>query len=526
MPNANDNRMGWIRNLEALASAGQKYTIEVEVGSECQISGLLDYADGKIICAAMSTEESRDGLWLYNLILHFPTGPKFNTKADDSGYYFRDGVIGELLALMSLFFRCRFYLISNRLLPGNPTQGMTLKKEDTFNRVKCNPGIHPPLFEKPKADFAAFKEFLDGLKKLNASLHQDVILACHHYARAVKEVGVDAEMVFIRLVSVVEVLSQHLPLDHKDDRLEAREITSLIAQSNLSAENKKELKSIFDVRKSRKRFVRFIEQHCGGFFKGGNVKAKRLKIKRADLPKALNAIYTARSKYLHAGEPMFLSQPFKGGEKWDTDPAAGMIVDNRSLSARQKLPYGWFFEGLVRQCLLNYLKERSMSQNVFAYGSNMCSGRFRAYEVHPEGAGRSAVLRGYRLLFNKRSTDGSGKANVESREGAEVWGVMYSIPDAELHLLDDGEIGYKRVTLPVRTTDNAESHAWVYIASPPNTGDGLRPYNWYKRFLVEGAIEHTLPPAYTATLESIDAVQDTDAARDRRKRALVCRSES
>ena len=25
-----------------------------------------------------------------------------------------------------------------------------------------------------------------------------------------------------------------------------------------------------------------------------------------------------------------------------------------------------------------------MSQLVFAYGSNMCSGRFRAYRVHPE----------------------------------------------------------------------------------------------------------------------------------------------
>lgn len=58
MPNANDNRMGWIRNLEALDSGGQQYTIEFELGSECQISGLLDCADGKIICAATSTEES------------------------------------------------------------------------------------------------------------------------------------------------------------------------------------------------------------------------------------------------------------------------------------------------------------------------------------------------------------------------------------------------------------------------------------------------------------------------------------
>ena len=81
-----------------------------------------------------------------------------------------------------------------------------------------------------------------------------------------------------------------------------------------------------------------MEQHSSGFFKGGNFKAKHLKIKRANLGKALNVIYTARSKYLHAGEPMFLSQPIKGGEKWDIDPTTGMIADNRSFAPSQKLP--------------------------------------------------------------------------------------------------------------------------------------------------------------------------------------------
>jgi hypothetical protein len=36
-----------------------------------------------------------------------------------------------------------------------------------------------------------------------------------------------------------------------------------------------------------------------------------------------------------------------------------MIADNRSLSASQKLPYGYFFEGLVRHCLLSYLVKHS-----------------------------------------------------------------------------------------------------------------------------------------------------------------------
>ncbi len=69
---------------------------------------------------------------------------------------------------------------------------------------------------------------------------------------------------------------------------------------------KTELQEIFNVRKSGKRFVRFIEKHSSGFFKGGNFKAKHLKIKPSNLGRVLNIIYTARSKYLHAGEPMFM----------------------------------------------------------------------------------------------------------------------------------------------------------------------------------------------------------------------------
>ena len=60
----NDNRMGWIRNLETLASGCPHYTVEYELGSECQIPGLLDYADGKLICAAMSTERRGCGMRL------------------------------------------------------------------------------------------------------------------------------------------------------------------------------------------------------------------------------------------------------------------------------------------------------------------------------------------------------------------------------------------------------------------------------------------------------------------------------
>lgn len=80
--------------------------------------------------------------------------------------------------------------------------------------------------------------------------------------------------------------------------------------------------------------------------------------------------------------------------------------------------------------------------------------------------------------------------------------------------------------LSLRLTDNTNTDAWVYIAKKPQDDPALRPYTWYKRFLVEGAREHALPPEYVVELERIEAIQDPDQQRDREKRALICRAAS
>lgn len=164
-----------------------------------------------------------------------------------------------------------------------------------------------------------------------------------------------------------------------------------------------------------------------------------------------------------------------------------------------------------------------MSVRVFAFGSNMCSGRFRAYGVSPEGSGRAAVLRGYRLKFDKRSTrDDSGKANVEAHTDSDLWGVLYCVPDADLEKLDRGEGGYGRRLLRVHGLDNSVSDAWVYVALKPSGDPTLRPYTWYTRFLIEGAREHALPAEYVERLGCLEAVEDTDKGRDQCMRALAC----
>ena len=164
-----------------------------------------------------------------------------------------------------------------------------------------------------------------------------------------------------------------------------------------------------------------------------------------------------------------------------------------------------------------------MSVRIFAYGSNMCSGRFRAYKVKPLGA-RRAYLSGWKLLFHKCSSDGSGKADVvPAHADARVWGIVYEISKADLRKLDVGEQGYHRCRLTLSGPRGGSFRAWVYRADPNACESGLLPYGWYKRFLVEGAEEHNLPSDYITSLRAIAAKLDPDQSRDKKKRALSCR---
>lgn len=366
MPRApTDNRMAWIRSEERLLASEAGYFSEVEIASEQRITGVFSYGDNFLLAGLYQIEkDATNGLYHYLLKMRFPPFEGYDNlpTATRHGYYFKEGMLGEILCLLSLHFRSRFYLVST--IQGELTpRGLRTKIENEFLYKKSNPVIHPHIFEQPNKTFARWiNEFFDSVKNLDTRYHQQFILACHHYQRALKEVGVDSEMVFIRLVSAVEILSQDEELDSEEDVLENTNITKLLEESDLTAIEKEELKKVFDVRKSGKKFVRFIERNCSGYFKGGNYRAKHTKIKKENLGAVLKTIYQARSDYLHSGEPMYLSMVMHGANNWDTDPSMGMTIDNRNIPESKKMPYTFFFEGLVRHCLLNFLRKNQREQ--------------------------------------------------------------------------------------------------------------------------------------------------------------------
>jgi len=161
----------------------------------------------------------------------------------------------------------------------------------------------------------------------------------------------------------------------------------------------------------------------------------------------------------------------------------------------------------------------------FAYGSNMCSRRLQDPTRVPSASPiATGYITGYRLTFDKVSKDGSGKCDAEytGDDRDTVWGVVYSIDPAEKGKLDRAErLGYGYDEKPVSVIVGTERiPAAMYFATDKNPS--LRPYDWYKEFVLFGAREHDLPDEYIVQMiESVPAVEDHDKERSARKRAIL-----
>jgi hypothetical protein len=157
----------------------------------------------------------------------------------------------------------------------------------------------------------------------------------------------------------------------------------------------------------------------------------------------------------------------------------------------------------------------------FAYGSNMFTRKMLgpAPSATLVSTGR---LRGHVVRFNKKSDDGSGKGNiVATGNGAdEVWGVIFEVADEHRSRLDKSEGGYIPTEIDV-LSETESVRCIAYVARAHRIDDSLKPYTWYKEFVVRGAEDHGLPPEYVAQLGHVEAVGDPDPARDAQQRELL-----
>lgn len=156
----------------------------------------------------------------------------------------------------------------------------------------------------------------------------------------------------------------------------------------------------------------------------------------------------------------------------------------------------------------------------------MCTGRLRD-RVSSAKAVAVAQLYGHRFAFEKRSNDGSAKGNAAEtkRDSDFVWGVVFDIDLAQKPDLDRAEgLGHGYSEKMVTVTDRTDKrYECVMYYAQPNHWVSDQPYSWYKRFVVEGAVQHSLPQEYIDQHLGAPAdKQDPDKARDARKRKIAC----
>ncbi|AXY68358.1 gamma-glutamylcyclotransferase [Thermosynechococcus sichuanensis E542] len=139
----------------------------------------------------------------------------------------------------------------------------------------------------------------------------------------------------------------------------------------------------------------------------------------------------------------------------------------------------------------------------FAYGSNLCRTQTKR-RLGTVPTAQVAELRGYRLVFNKRSNDGTGKANLVPNPHHSVWGVIYCCTEPDIKHFDfyEGvEWGhYRHEFVRVITATGQAITALTYVAGEDFIDQALWPSADYLETILEGAKEHGLPAVYIAQL--------------------------
>lgn len=162
---------------------------------------------------------------------------------------------------------------------------------------------------------------------------------------------------------------------------------------------------------------------------------------------------------------------------------------------------------------------------IFAYGSNMHLNRLRK-RVPSATKISNAYIQGYNLICNKISIDESSKANIFKSNNSKdiVWGVIFEIEDIEKSILDEAEglgRGYNETTLLFTDINNITHKAQVYIADNEFINNELKPYDWYKKFILEGAKQNKLPETYIEKIESLEFNIDKNKIRRNQKLKIL-----
>jgi gamma-glutamylcyclotransferase (GGCT)/AIG2-like uncharacterized protein YtfP len=148
----------------------------------------------------------------------------------------------------------------------------------------------------------------------------------------------------------------------------------------------------------------------------------------------------------------------------------------------------------------------------FAYGSNMCSKRIQkrlARDGEKYVSRRAGVIKGKKLVFNKKSrtNPGVGYASFIDDANFNLYGALYELSMNAIYSLDSYEMYphyYRRIMLEVETEDLGIVEAWVYMANPAKTAEGLAPTKEYIDFMLKS--DDVIPKEHVDYIRSVKTV--------------------
>ncbi len=154
-----------------------------------------------------------------------------------------------------------------------------------------------------------------------------------------------------------------------------------------------------------------------------------------------------------------------------------------------------------------------------AYGSNMHPMRLKL-RIPSAKFYKVISLKKYKLKFHKLGKDGSGKCNIffTGNKKDKIYGIIYDIKDLEIKYLDRFEIGYEKKFLYL---EEIKEEIFFYSALKKFINESLRPYDWYKNFVLEGAKYFNLPKEYIRMIERVDSVKDFDFDRTQQMQEIL-----
>ena len=165
-----------------------------------------------------------------------------------------------------------------------------------------------------------------------------------------------------------------------------------------------------------------------------------------------------------------------------------------------------------------------MEKIVFSYGSNSFLPRIVKRVGKIEVLGTRQLV-GYKLTFNKKSQDGSSKANlVPSNDPRDIaWGVLHKMSTEAKRVLDEYEglgIGYDEAYFDIQL-DNKTQRVSFYVAQESKYLCTDKPYNWYLNYVIAGSLQNQFPQYYLKNLQQVQSKPDPDPIRSLQNKIYV-----